>query len=72
MVPDLFELGNDATLQLAKCLSTTTIDPASSITFDVLGKNSSFYYCVCEELHSQGEETFELVIGEVRVAFVHE
>lgn len=65
MVPDLFELGNDSTLQLAKCLSTTSIDPASSITFDVLGKNTSFYHCVCEELHSQGAETFDEVIGEV-------
>jgi hypothetical protein len=65
MVPDLFELGDDATLQLAKCLSTTSIDPASSITFDVLGKNSSFYCCVCEELYSQGAETFEQVVGDV-------
>jgi hypothetical protein len=65
MVPDLFELGNDAPLQLAQCLSTTSIDPASSITFDVLGKNTSFYHCVCEELHSQGADTFEEVIGEV-------
>lgn len=65
MVPDLFELGNDASLQLATCLSTTSIDPASSITFDVLGKNTSFYYCVCEELHSQGAEAFDEVIGNV-------
>lgn len=65
MVPDLFELGSDAPLQLAKCLSTTSIDPTSSITFDVLGKNTSFYYCVCEELHSQDAESFGTVIGDV-------
>ncbi len=65
MVPDLFELGNDAALQLAKCLVTTSIDPASSITFDVLGKNTSFYHCVCEELHSQDAETFDEVVGDV-------
>ena len=65
MVPDLFELGNDAPLQLAKCLSTTSTDPASSITFDVLGKNSSFYYCVCEELHSQDEDSFGTVMADV-------
>mmetsp|Transcript_56544 Transcript_56544/g.120095 ORF Transcript_56544/g.120095 Transcript_56544/m.120095 type:complete len:1170 (+) Transcript_56544:81-3590(+) len=65
MVPDLFELGNDAPLQLAKCLSTTSTDPTSSITFDVLGKNSSFYHCVCEELHSQDAESFTTVVGDV-------
>lgn len=65
MVPDLFELGSDATLQLAKCLSTTATDPTSSITFDVLGKNSSFYYCVCEELHSQDVDAFGTVIEDV-------
>lgn len=65
MVPDLFELGNDAPLQLAKCLSKTSTDPASSITFDVRGKNSSFYFCVCEELHSQDAESFTTVIGDV-------
>lgn len=65
MVPDLFELGSDAPLQLAKCLSTTSTDPASSITFDVLGKNSSFYYSVCEELHSQDVDSFGTVIADV-------
>jgi len=65
MVPDLFELGADAPLQLAKCLSTTSIDPTSSITFDVLGKNTSFYYSVCEELHSQDADSFGTVIADV-------
>lgn len=65
MVPDLFELGNNATLQLAKCLPAASIDPVSSITFDVLGKNSSFYCRLCEELHSQDAEAFASVIGEV-------
>jgi len=65
MVPDLFELGADAPLQLAKCLSTTSIDPTSSITFDVLGKSTSFYYSVCEELHSQDADSFGTVIADV-------
>lgn len=65
MVPDLFELGNDSALQLAKCLSTTATDPTNSITFDVLGKNTSFYHCVCEELHAQDADAFASVIGEV-------
>mmetsp|Transcript_39581 Transcript_39581/g.83197 ORF Transcript_39581/g.83197 Transcript_39581/m.83197 type:complete len:1166 (-) Transcript_39581:47-3544(-) len=65
MVPDLFELGNDAPLQLAKCLSTTSTDPTTSITFDVLGKNTSFYFSVCEELHSQDADAFATVIGDV-------
>jgi len=65
MVPDLFELGNDSTLQLAKCLCTTTTNPTNSITFDVLGKNTSFYYNLCEELHSQDVDSFQKVITEV-------
>jgi hypothetical protein len=65
MVPDLFELGNDAALQLARCLSSASSDPASSITFDALGKNTSFYHCVCEEMHSQGADEFASVIGDV-------
>ena len=65
MVPDLFELGNDSTLQLAKCLTTTSTDPISSITFDGMGKNSSFYYAVCEELYSQDVDAFNTVIGDV-------
>jgi hypothetical protein len=65
MVPDLFELGNDAPLQLARCLNSASLDPASSITFDALGKNTSFYHCVCEELHSQGGDEFASVIGDV-------
>lgn len=64
-LPDLFELGNDSCLQLAKCLSTTTTDPSSSVTFDVMGKNTSFYYCVCEELHSQDTDAFETMVTDV-------
>jgi len=40
-------------MQLAKCLASTATDPVNSITFDVQGKNTSFYACLCEELHSQ-------------------
>jgi hypothetical protein len=65
MVPDLFELGNDSALQLAKCLTVASMDPTSSITFDAFGKNTSFYHCVCEELHSQGNDEFTRVIGDV-------
>ena len=65
MVPDLFELGVDSSLQLAKCLAVASMDPTSSITFDAFGKNTSFYHCVCEELHSQGAEEFAGVIGDV-------
>ena len=65
MVPDLFELGSDAPLQLAKCLSTTSTDPTSAITFDALGKNTSFYYSLCEELYSQDADSFESVVRDV-------
>ena len=65
MVPDLFELGADATLQLAKCLSAASMDMTASITFDALGKNTSFYHCVCEEIYSQGGDEFASVIGDV-------
>ena len=65
MVPDLFELGADATLQLAKCLSAASMDLTTSITFDALGKNTSFYHCVCEEIYSQGSDEFASVIGDV-------
>jgi hypothetical protein len=64
-LPDLFELGSDSCSQLAKCLSTTTTDPASSVTLDVIGKNTSFYSCVCEELHAQDPDAFDTVIGDI-------
>lgn len=64
-LPDLFESGSDSCLQLAKCLSTTTTDPSSSVTFDVLGKNTSFYYCVCEELHSQDPDAFDTMVADI-------
>lgn len=65
MMPDLFDLASDSTLQLAKALTTTATDPANSVTFDVHGKHTSFYYAVCEELHSQDVDAFERVISEV-------
>eukprot|EP00984_Skeletonema_dohrnii_P037931 scaffold40579_cov133-Skeletonema_dohrnii-CCMP3373.AAC.1 len=64
-LPDLFELGGNSCLQLAKCLSTTATDPSSSVTFDVMGKNTSFYYCVCEELHSQDPDAFETMVADI-------
>lgn len=69
MMPDLFDQGSDSTLQLAKALTTTATDPTNSVTFDVNGKNSSFYYAICEELYSQDVEAFERVISEV-VGFI--
>jgi ubiquitin conjugation factor E4 B len=65
MVPDLFDLASDSILQLAKALATTATDPTNSVTFDVNGKNTSFYYAVCEELYSQDVEAFERVISEI-------
>ena len=65
MVPELFEMGHDASLQLAKCFTTNVMDPASSITFGVTGSTSSFYYLLCEELLSSDSEAFERVIADV-------
>ncbi|KAL7517620.1 hypothetical protein ACHAWX_002527 [Stephanocyclus meneghinianus] len=65
MIPDLFELASDSTFQLAKALTTTTTDPTNSITFDTNGKNTSFYYCLCEELYSQDVDAFDRVIADV-------
>ena len=64
MIPDIFEMAKDATIQLAKCLTTTVTDPATSITFGVHGASSSFYYMLCEELLQQDEAAFDGVIGE--------
>jgi hypothetical protein len=58
----LFEQAQDAASQLAKCLFLPATD---GITVNVNGKNSSFYYKVCEELLSQGDLEFENVIGKV-------
>jgi ubiquitin conjugation factor E4 B len=62
MVPDLFESGKDGINQLTECLTSASLDPAASITMGVSGKNSSFYACLCEELYSQDQSTFESVI----------
>mmetsp|Transcript_7777 Transcript_7777/g.10623 ORF Transcript_7777/g.10623 Transcript_7777/m.10623 type:complete len:1170 (-) Transcript_7777:196-3705(-) len=64
MMPDLFELGNDGALQLARCLSASAADPISSITFGLSGPSSSFYSCLCEELLSQDPDAFESVIAD--------
>ncbi|CAB9526533.1 conjugation factor E4 [Seminavis robusta] len=65
MVPELFELGKDAPMQLAKCMTSNVTDLASSITFGVTGPASSFYFLLCEELVSNDEEAFKRVIGEI-------
>ena len=62
MEGDLFQQARDASSQLAKALF---LPPTEGITFNVSGKNSSFYYKVCEELLSQDESVFESVIGKV-------
>lgn len=65
MVPDLFAMGKDGTMQLAKALISSSTDIASSITQGVGGNATSFYYCLCEELLSQDVSVFEHVIGSV-------
>lgn len=65
MVPDLFESGKDGAVQLARCLLATSTDIGSSITFGVSGKDSSFYYCLCEEILSQDKEAFDSIIWKV-------
>eukprot|EP00339_Tiarina_fusa_P025566 CAMPEP_0117009760 /NCGR_PEP_ID=MMETSP0472-20121206/8773_1 /TAXON_ID=693140 ORGANISM="Tiarina fusus, Strain LIS" /NCGR_SAMPLE_ID=MMETSP0472 /ASSEMBLY_ACC=CAM_ASM_000603 /LENGTH=1113 /DNA_ID=CAMNT_0004712117 /DNA_START=80 /DNA_END=3421 /DNA_ORIENTATION=- len=61
MEPDLFEQAQDGKAQLAKLFFTT--DPSQSITFGVAGSASSFYYLLCEELHSQDSSAFERVVN---------
>jgi hypothetical protein len=65
MEPDMFEMGKDGAGQLAKCLAASTMDPASSITIGVLGKGSSFYASLCDELSNRDAELFESVIKDV-------
>lgn len=65
IVPELFEMGQDAPQQLAKCFTSNVTDLASSITFGVTGPASSFYYMLCEELLSSDNEAFVRVIGEI-------
>ena len=67
MAPDLFELAQDGALQLTECLKNAILDPVSSLTIGVNGKNSSFYSALCDELMSQDEEVFEsLITGVVK------
>ncbi len=61
MEPDLFALGKDGIQHLSECLTSASLDPSSSITIGVSGKNSSFYACLCEELYSQDQDAFETV-----------
>jgi len=68
MAPDLFELAKDGPSQLAQCLENAALDPASSITIGVAGKNSSFYSALCDELVTQDESVFEsVVMGVVKI-----
>ena len=63
--PDLFPTAQNATEQLAKCLSNTLTADAVSVTFGVNGPTSSFYYCVVEELLTQDSEALDRVIKEI-------
>ncbi len=65
MVPDLFELAKDGPAQIAQCLANATLDPASSITIGVAGKNSSFFCALCDELLSQDADAFETVVTDI-------
>jgi len=62
MIPDLFEGGKDGNTQLAKCLLAATTDIWSSITHGVSGTQSSFYYCLCDELLDHDKAVFESII----------
>lgn len=62
MEPGLFPFGDDCTQQLAKCLTIAATDLASSITFGTSGIKSSFYYALCEDLHSQDADAFQSII----------
>ena len=63
--PDLFPLAQDASLQLAQCLSNTLTAGAVSITFGVNGPNSSFYHCLVEELLTQDPAALDRVVNEI-------
>lgn len=62
IVPDLFELAEDAVDQLVECLSNSVLDPLSSITIGVSGPGSSFYASLCDELTSNDSAAFENII----------
>lgn len=65
IVPDLFELAEDAVGQLTECLTNSVLDPASSITIGLAGPNSSFYAHLCDELINQDMSAFESIITSV-------
>ena len=65
MAPDLFESAKDGPFQLAACLTSATLDPASSITIGMAGKKTSFWTALCDELCEQDESVFESVIMEI-------
>jgi hypothetical protein len=65
IVPDLFELAEDAVGQLTECLTNSVLDPASSITIGLAGPNSSFYASLCDELINQDASSFEKIICSV-------
>jgi len=63
--PDLFELAKDGPSQITHCLANSTLDPASSITIGVAGKNSSFFGALCDELINQDLGAFETVVADI-------
>lgn len=63
--PDLFEMGKDGDMQLARALVSSTLDPVSSITYCVSGKGSSFLTCLWEELLQANETVFTSIIHKV-------
>jgi len=61
--PDLFPLGPETgPVQLAKCLLSSNIDPASSITMHPLGKGTSFYARLCAELEELDPQLLQTTI----------
>lgn len=64
MEPDLFELGATppGSTQLGDALRSSASAGTEGITFAVFGKDSSFYYRLCEELLSIDSAAFERVI----------
>jgi ubiquitin conjugation factor E4 B len=65
MEPDLFELGADGALQLAKCLLSSVTEHNTAITFGMNGAASSFYHLVCDELVQQDSSALFTAINSV-------
>ena len=65
MVPDLFANSQNAGEQLANLLTASTMDPINNITMGIMGKNSSYWYMLCEELFSQDPDSFEKLIQDI-------